>query len=66
MQEHASIYRQVIDAIGWGDETTLDQSLAEALIDPIERFEGDTIVEWRGVADLLSAVQQLGGKVVMA
>jgi steroid delta-isomerase-like uncharacterized protein len=32
----------------------------------ILRFEADQIVEWWGVADLLGAVHQLGGKVVPA
>ena len=32
----------------------------------IVRFEADIIVEWWGVADIFSAVQQLGGKVVLA
>src|SRR5215217_7700283 len=31
----------------------------------IVRFEADTIVEWWGVADLLSVVQQLGGTVML-
>src|SRR5919106_6121537 len=31
----------------------------------IVRFEGPTIVEWWGVANLLGAINQLGGKVVL-
>jgi predicted ester cyclase len=31
----------------------------------IVRLEGNTIVEWCGIADLFGAVLQLGGKVVL-
>jgi predicted ester cyclase len=31
----------------------------------IVRFEGPSIVEWWGVADLLGAINQLGGKVLL-